>query len=119
MRCRDNSSPEYSGTLPSYESDMGPSILQCKVNRVSIMAGEEQPRIRLDQFYLGADIAFGTTRGPGGQPGTTVVTRVQRQSIGLKTDVDFPTDQLTVIGKSSLGQGGDAIFVVLSARVMD
>lgn len=115
LRCRDGEGIDASGLFQPAD-DAEPSEYRFQVERVTVTTDNNIARVHLDDLILGftvpIKISTATTRGEGAY-------RIQRQDLGIRSDVDFDEWRLVVVGKASVAAGVEAVFLVISAKIVD
>ncbi len=112
LRSREGSRADSKGIMKSIHSSPHPSNYDLAYDDASATAEETKPIIHLHNFHF-------TTHVPvvAGSVGGT--TQFQSFQVGIATDVDLREGQKTVVGKADIGSSDAALFVVLTARLVD
>jgi hypothetical protein len=117
IRCRDGSEASTSGMLPSGTSDSEEAVYDLRIDRVSATYDHNEPyAIRLDDVSFSATMphTIAQSGSGGGRP-----TRIERREVGIRADIDLREGQQVVVGKASLSSSDMALFVVISAKVVE
>lgn len=85
-----------------------------RARRASVAAGDAGSIVRLDRLSFDAQVPV-----PVFSTAVAASTSWQYKNVGLSTDVDIREGQTVVVGKSGVGEAGNAIILVLSAKVVD
>ncbi len=119
LRARDGGEVQASGFMPS-KTDETLATWKVSAQRVKVVAnGADKTRISLDEFVVGAEVPMSIPQSsPPPQGGAARPVRVVRQDMGFKSDVDITENQLAVVGKASITQGGNSVFVIVTGRVV-
>lgn len=87
----------YAGSNPM------PGEYSIKYDEATVSSEQGKPVIHLQKFRFDASVPVSN----------------RPFSIGVGTDIDLPEGQKTVVGKANLETGDSALFVVLTARLVD
>ena len=122
LRVRDGSNAEISSTLPATafaNEQSGPAEYTVVTRAVQVFGSEATGySVRVDDLSLG--IESQQVISVGNQDGGQTRQRVtQQRHVGISTNVDIPEGQKVVVGKSSMDDSRDALFVVMTASVLD
>jgi len=117
IRCRDGSEASTSGMLPSGSSDSDEAVYDLRIDRVSVTTDGTPLGIRLDDVSFSATMPHTVSQSGGSGGGRPV--RVERREVGIRADIDLREGQQVVVGKASLSSSDMALFVVISAKVVD
>lgn len=112
VRCRDGREGSVNGMAPSKSSPHQSPLYNLAFRSLRLVAQGNQRIIKIDGLSLGGKIPV--EQGVGG--GT-----IQYQYIdtGIHTDVDLLEGQKIVVGKSTVDGSNNAIFLVITAKVVD
>jgi hypothetical protein len=106
---------EYSGLETNAVGGNGQGAPARTFYRLKVMHASVSPEggatIRLDGLRFGVDIPVPVSAVPN--------SSFQYRSVGVDTDIDIREGQRVVVGKSGIGDAGNAIILVLSAKVVD
>jgi hypothetical protein len=114
LRSREGAKAENSGvmrSLISFGNHPHPSAYAVSYTGASISSEEGKPIIHLQNFSFRTSV-------PTPAPGTND-TQFQPSDIGIKADVDLREGQKIVAGKANIDNSDLALFVVLTARVVE
>jgi hypothetical protein len=113
LRSREGSKADSKGIMKSFGSAQYPTNYQLVYNDGSITSENGKPVIHLRnfQFYASIPVPIGSA--------DTKNTQFQRSDVSVATDVDLHEGQKTVVGKADIGSSDSALFVVLTARLVD
>jgi len=103
VRSREGSKAESKGIMKAIGSSSHPSNYHLAYDNASVASEDAKPMIHLSNFRFYALVPI----GPVGS------------DVGVTTDVDLREGQKTVIGKADIGSSDSALFVVLTARLVD
>jgi type II/III secretion system protein len=106
VRCRDGREGEAVGVAPSQESPKTLYGLRFKAARIS--SDSSGRSIRIDGLRLGPKLPVITKDG-----GLTYL------DTGINTDLDVREGQKVVVGKATIEGSNSALFLVLTAKVVD
>jgi hypothetical protein len=107
VRCRSGREGEANGMAPSNPEDVGKTLYQLRFRSVTLIPDSAGKRIRIDGLRLGAKIPVRT-----GSNMTYIDT-------GINTDLDVREGQKVVVGKATVDSSNNALFLVLTARIVD
>ena len=110
LRVRDGEDGEANGVGPAPDSTAEAamkSIYQISFRRVSLAAGDKGNVVRISRLGF-------SSRVPVGKPGAMTY-----QSAGFNTGVDVGEGQKVVVGKANIDGSNSAMFLVVTARVID
>jgi hypothetical protein len=134
MRTRDGTEGHLSGMIrlakPRPEHDPRPSWRQAPYSfsfrRATIREGEKaglsaaapapERQIRLDHLELGVDVPHAVAIFGAPEDGKTPF---EYKRVGLKTDIDVREGQKVVVGKATLDGTGQALILVVTAKVIE
>ena len=109
IRGREGRSSDTSGTLGGvFEAMKTPTIYQMRINKIAVEPGGKGNAISLEGFKFGVRMPYEVGMG-----------QYQFMDLGFNTDLNLLEGQKIVVGKSHVGQGNDALILVLSARVAE
>jgi hypothetical protein len=111
VRCRDGNGGEASGVAPSTSEISNKTFYSFRFGTAKIVASPGVRMIRLDGLKLGVKVPVTTGGGPS--PTFSYV------DTGTNTDIDVREGQKVVVGKSTIDGSENALFLVLSAKVVD
>jgi len=114
MRTRDGMGANASGVL-SFGPNVPNTVGAVRIGRITLMGSDGARQVRVDGFRLDLNIPVRVSR-PAGAAGET---QWQFLNTSIATDVDVPEGKRTVIGKSSAEGAEKAIFVVITANVVN
>jgi type II secretory pathway component GspD/PulD (secretin) len=115
LRSQQGKVTESSGILNyslSPEASQHPATYGISYNSASISSPKAKPVIHLENFRFNARLGISTSKTPN-------ATQYQIVDIGTKSDVDLREGQKVVIGKTDVATDGSAIFIVLTANLVD
>ena len=110
LRVRDGEDGEANGVGPAPDSTVDAvtkSTYQISFRRVSLTAGDKGNVVRISRLGF-------SSRVPVGKPGAMTY-----QPAGFNTGVDVGEGQKVVVGKANIDGSNSAMFLVLTARVVD
>jgi hypothetical protein len=90
-----------------------------RVRRVGVSTGSAGPVIRLDHLAFGSEVPVPVAFAQGGPGQPSRPTSYQYRSVGVDADLDIREGQHVVVGKSGAGEAGNALILVLTAKVVD
>jgi hypothetical protein len=106
IRGRDGA--ETSGAMPSPTKQDTPARYYISYGRAQVSGDEKTPRVRFDALRFSAFIQYTTNDGKAFDREAT-----------LKTDLDVGAGQKVVVGKTNVDAASQAIFLVVTAKVVD
>jgi hypothetical protein len=112
LRTRTGSDAETSGIL---NSSTPPKMSQFSVRNVTV---GDDGTIRIDHMHAGLRIPYRTSAGPTGATGANQTGKAEYVNSGIDQNVDIKEGQKVVVGRSSLEGPEKALFLILSARVI-
>jgi hypothetical protein len=113
LRSGEGSTSFSNGLLKPFQNAPGgiaPSVYSIRYNSATVSSDEANPTIHLREFRFDTRIAIVT--------GTAPSTQFQTFSIGIETDVDLREGQKVVVGKANIESTDSAVFVILSAKLV-
>ncbi len=110
VRCRDGRAGEVRG-LSSAQANEDRTIYNLEFRSAQLQAQDSRRMIKVDGLKLGARIPV--------QVGSPTAHQFQYIDTGINTDIDVLEGQKVVVGKATVDKDNNAIFLVLSAKVMD
>lgn len=115
IRCREGKGGKASGIAPSKSTEQSVrTLITLEFDAVRLWEKGNSKSIRIDQLRMGEKIPL---KSVGAAPNAYVnYTYVES---GINTDIDLLEGQKIVVGKSTVDGSNNAIFLVLSARVVD
>ena len=112
LRSKEGSRAENAGVMKGFGGTTeGNYFATYDETNVSSEAGK--PVIHIRNFRFNTKL-----EAPSGPPGAYATT-MRTSNIAITTDVDLREGQQTVIGKADTGSNNSALFVVLTARLVD
>jgi hypothetical protein len=108
VRCRNGREGEANGMAPSNPGDVNKTIYQFRFRSVTLIPDSTGKRIRVDGLRLGAKM-----------PVRTSSDNYTYIDTGINTDLDVREGQKIVVGKATVDSSNNALFLVLTARVVD
>ncbi|GMV99977.1 MAG: hypothetical protein AMXMBFR84_11160 [Candidatus Hydrogenedentota bacterium] len=120
IRGREDSETSTSGVLP-VDVEGAKRNYNLMVNQLRIAGSGENSRIQLDDFVFGTEYISPPTPLPEGSPARPPM-RVPAGSMsetGIRANVDLKVGQSVVVGKSNLSGGEDAMFVVVTGKIVE
>jgi hypothetical protein len=115
LRTRTGSSAETTGIL---SSGPNPRLTQFSIRNVTV--SDDGTTIRIDRMHAGLripqlrrDTVPANTKDQGG-----LQTKVEYMNTGIDQDIDVKEGQKVVVGRSSLEGPEKALFLILSAKVI-
>jgi hypothetical protein len=124
VRCRDREEVQASGFLPEEVEGARPTV-QFSIDSVSVQEDEKGELISLQDLVVGTEVHFPPKPVAQAQPaeGAPRPARpgrsVQRQNVGLKTNVDVRPGKQAVVGKANIDGSMRAFFFVIEAEVVE
>jgi hypothetical protein len=114
LRSGEGTSTSSNGLLKSFQNApaIPPTIYSIGYDSATVSPEAASPTIHLERFHFSTRIAIGT----GPQVGT--ITQFQNFDIGIQTHVDLREGQKVVVGKANIESTDSAIFVILSAKLV-
>jgi hypothetical protein len=112
IRCREGRRAEVKGVAPSPDQESRKTFYNLDFAGARLVPEGAGRLIRIDGLRLGAKIPIDMTM-PNTPP------QVQYIDTGISTDVDVREGQKVVVGKSTVDGSNNAIFLILSAKVME
>lgn len=106
IRGRDGS--ETSGAMSSPTKQETPARYYIRFARTQVSGDEKAPRVRFDALQFSAYIQYTASNGQSFDREATI-----------KTDIDVGAGQKVVVGKTKVDATSQAIFLVVTARVVD
>lgn len=103
VRSREGSKADSKGIMKAVGSSSRPSNYYLAYSDASVAPDNTKPMIHISNFRFNAVVPI----GPVGN------------DVGITTDVDLHEGQKTVVGKADIGSSDSALFVVLTARLVD
>jgi hypothetical protein len=115
LRTRAGSSAETSGIL---NAGTPPRMSQFSIRNATV--SEDGTTIRIDRMHAGLRIPFTRREGTGtdAKGGANAQKSVEYINSGIDQDVDVKEGQKVVVGRSSLEGPQQALFLILTARVI-
>jgi len=107
VRCRNGRDGVVNGIAPSEADDVNKTIYELRFRSVTLIPDNTGKRIRVDGLRLGAKIPIRTSSGS-----TYIDT-------AINTELDIREGQKVVVGKATVDSSNNALFLVLTARVVD
>jgi hypothetical protein len=114
VRCRNGRAGDANGVAPSNPEDVYKTYYKLGFKSVNLIPDPTGKRIRIDGLYLGVKIPIksGGSSGVGG-------TNFMSVDTAINTDLDLREGQRVVVGKATVDSSNNALFLVLTARVVD
>ncbi|MBM3766453.1 MAG: hypothetical protein FJW32_13785 [Acidobacteria bacterium] len=106
IRGRDGA--ETSGAMPSPTEQKTPARYFIKYTRTQVSGDEKAPRVRFDGLQFTAFIQYTANDGKAYDRMSTI-----------NTDIDVGAGQKVVVGKTNVDAASQAIFLVVTAKVVD
>ena len=110
LRSGEGTKTSTNGLLKSFQNGAYPSTYAIQYDSATVSPEEANPSIHLEKFQFNTRISISA--------GTPPATQFQTFSIGIQTDVDLREGQKVVVGKSNIESSDSALFVVLTARLV-
>jgi hypothetical protein len=110
LRFRDGASGAVNGVAPKASDQEGPSLYKFSFNSAGLASDSASRIIRINQLRMGADALV--RMGPDPHNFSTV------ESV-ITTNVDVREGQKVVVGKTAIDGSNNALFLVLTAKVLD
>ncbi len=118
LRCRDGNGARVNGYLPS--SDEGNPIDYSFIIGAAQVTSDTAPHtVRIDGLQLSASASVQLGPPTGTDITAFAVGQTQRRSFGLFSDIDVKEGQKVVVGKADFDSSPNAIFAVVTVRVVD
>jgi hypothetical protein len=111
IRCRDGKGGKANGIAPSKSPESYRTAINLQFDAVHLWSKGNQNLIRIDRLQLREDIPFKQT--------SSTHSDYQFHDAGISTDIDMLEGQKIVVGKSTVDGSNNAVFLVLSAKVME
>ncbi len=108
VRCRNGRDGEVNGIAPSIPEDVNKTLYQLRFRSVTLFPDSTGKRVRIDGLHLGAKMPIKS--GPNS---------FNYIDTGINTDLDLREGQKVVVGKATVDNSNNALFLVLTARVVD
>jgi len=108
LRSRENRSADASGIGPAPTGSSGQPVYRVRYEATWVSKDSKGTVVRVDKLALSARVPVSA----GGS------NSFQYMEIGLNTDIDVAEGQKVVVGKTGMG-GGDALIMVVTAKVVD
>lgn len=108
VRCRSGREGEANGMAPSNPEDVNKTLYQLRFRSVTLIPDSAGKRIRIDGLRLGAKM-----------PVRTSSNNFTYIDTGINTDLDVREGQKVVVGKATVDSSNNALFLVLTARIVD
>lgn len=113
VRSRNGMEGEVNGVAPKNPDDIHPTLYRFAFGSASITSDNNTGRmIRIDNLRLGAKVPVKTGPPTGLANFTTIDT-------GINTNIDVREGQKIVVGKATIDGSNNALFLVLTAKVVD
>ena len=115
LRSQQGRSAESSGVMNyrlSSEASHHPATYAITYNSASVSADKSKAIIHLNNFRFNAKMGIVTSTVPN-------TAQYQTVDIGTRSDIDIREGQKVVIGKTDVTTDGSAIFIVLTAKLVD
>jgi hypothetical protein len=110
IRCRNNGAAEMTGFL-SFKPDGASGKYKIRIDNVAV---EEAHRaVRINKMAIGVVVPILNVLNSRGD------RQFRNEEISLMVEVDLKADQCAVVGKVSLSGASKALFVTVSARILD
>lgn len=126
MRVRDGASAENSGVIPNNAAPPNdpatyaqPGRYQVKVSDVQLRGDEASHIVSMKALEVSLQGPVRVIATPMGDGGRSRVDHVSEPGSQITTSVDVPENQTVVVGKASMGTEDKALFVVVTAKVVD
>jgi hypothetical protein len=100
VRSREGSKADSKGIMKAIGSSSHPSNYYLAYSDANVAPDSTKPTIHISNFRFNAVVSMGN-------------------EVGITTDVDLHEGQKTVVGKADIGSSDSALFVVLTARLVD
>jgi len=113
LRSGEGTKTSTNGLLKSFQNVPGgsyPSTYGIQYDAATVSPEEANPSIHLEKFQFNTRISIST--------GTGSAIQFQTFGIGIQTDVDLREGQKVVVGKSNIESTDSALFVILTARLV-
>jgi hypothetical protein len=110
VRFRDGASAAVNGVAPKASEHDRPSIYKFSFTQASLASDGTSRTVRINQLRLGAEVPVKI--GPGPDSFSTI------ESV-ITTNVDVREGQKVVVGKATIDGSNNALFLVLTAKVLD
>ncbi len=113
MRSREGSRTRSQGIMKSSSNVSRPTDYLLAYQDASVVPENGRQTIHLERFQFNTRVPLAT--GSAGVQNT----QFQMADVGISTDIDLREGQKTVVGKADIGSSDSALFVVLTARLVD
>jgi type II secretory pathway component GspD/PulD (secretin) len=94
------------------EASQHPATYGISYRSASASSDKSKPVIHLENFRFSARMAIATSTVPN-------TAQYQTVDIGTASDIDLREGQKVVVGKTDVASDGSAIFIVLTAKLVD
>lgn len=103
LRSGEGTSASNRGNMKGFAGNPNPGEYSVVYDNASVSSEQGRPIIHLRKFQFTTDVIFSNGRF----------------SVGVVSDVDLPQGQKTVVGKANVESSDSALFVVLTAHLVD
>jgi hypothetical protein len=107
LRARDESGADASGTMASLSRLETPATYSLHAQKILVAGGDKSSRVRIDTLRFNARFPIPTGNG------------FNYHEAHLKTDIDIREGQKVVVGKTSIDNASQSVFLVVTAKVVD
>jgi hypothetical protein len=119
VRCRDGKSGQVNGVAPSKQTEDQRTLYTFEFESVRLIPESSGKVIRFDRLKFRAKIPILQGSYHLQQEGSKEYKNYSYIDAGISSDVDLREGQKVVVGKAGVDGSNNAIFLVLSAKVMD
>lgn len=126
LRVRDGSSAANSGVIPGSMTPPNdpatyahPGSYQVTVSGVRLQGNEGSHVVAMESLEVSLQGPVRVLTTPIGDGERSRVDHMQEPGSQISTSVDIPENQTVVVGKANMGTGDKALFVVVTAKVVD
>lgn len=112
LRSSEGTRAESRGVLAGFESHSLPSEYVVEYGEAGVSTEDSKPAIHLRNFKFETRVTVQITTVPN-------TTQLQTIPVNIGTDVDLREEQKVVVGKANVGSSNLALFVVLTAKLVD
>jgi hypothetical protein len=122
LRSGEGSRTISNGLLKPFQNGAAipPSTYYIQYDSATVSPEEANPTVHLEHFHFSTRIAVATGAPASNQTGMPLASTTQFQmlDVGIQTDVDLREGQKVVVGKANIESSDSAIFVILSAKLV-
>jgi hypothetical protein len=113
LRTRSGSFADTTGILTP---GANPRLTEFSIRNASV--SEDGATVRIDRMHAGLRIPLIQREGTAGAKDSSVQTKVTYMNTGIDQDIDVKEGQKVVVGRASLEGPEKALFVIMTARVI-